>query len=209
MQALLDLQIDEGLNEGAINNIGASAKRVSGAQKESLSSVAGVYSELFSQLKTDSLLEADGIGEGEQKFQDIAGQLIKGATALQLQPQALARAVVLAARHADVANGDLAKAANVLALTAQKAKLAPGEIEKSLPKFQLAFDGMGLKGFASLTEFGALAQVSKDFGGSWAQRSRLWSYFLPSCFKKLSSFSFIRLIQRALVIRNSSSSFLG
>lgn len=172
-QALLDLQIDEDLSEGTVNNIRASAKRVSGAQKESLSSVAGVYSELFSQLKTDSLFKADGIGDGEREFQNIAEQIIKGATALQLQPQALARAVVLAARHADVANADLKAAANVLALTAQKAKLAPGEIERSFPKFQLAVDGLGLKGLASVTEFGALAQVSKDFGGSWARRSQL------------------------------------
>ncbi len=208
-QTLLDLQIDEDLDEKKIKNIRASIQQVGAAQQESLDSVAGVYSELFPRFKTGDLFKDAEIGNPETLFRDLAGQIIKGASALRLQPQALARAVILAARHADVANTDLKVAANVLALTAQKAKLAPGEIEKSLPKFQLAFDGMGLKGSASLAEFGALAQVSKDFGGSWRQRSRLWSYFLPNCFKKLSSFSFIRFMQRALVMRNSSSSFLG
>lgn len=52
-----------------------------------------------------------------------------------------------------------------------------------LRDFQLkrggAFDRLGFKRFAILTEFGALAQVSKDFGGSWPSVADYGVIFYP------------------------------
>jgi hypothetical protein len=158
---LLDLQIDEKLSNETMAKVRQKIRSTLAATKGNPAAITGVFSELFPMLKDHS------------GFDGIVQQVTRGAMAFQLQPAALAKALAQAMLHGKIDAGDYQSAASMLAVMAQKAKLTPAEIEKSFPKFQLAVGGMGLDGLSSLTEFGGLAEVSKDFGGDWSRRSRL------------------------------------